>query len=384
VLKRNIKSPRASAYRAGLAISVLLLFLQCQRILWKEPPKREPIREWPEVRLIFAGDTHFMWGVEELQKAKGLVYPVEALIPFFAEADFRALNLETTISKRALPMKNKAHVFRSDPEVLATLQALKVDLAILANNHAMDAGEEGLFDTMAALKQAGIGYVGAGRNAREAFQSYHFERKGIRFALLGFNAIGEGLAFSAGARPGVAPAGAEMAALVTRARQEVDHVIVSLHWGVEYYVRPRQDQIERARRLIDAGASIVVGHHPHIPQGMELYGNGLIFYSLGNFLFGSVNQQQEHNIIFRIDFSPENKRPERLVLRAINGRYRERGHRIEFLSMADSRPFWAEFLQQSAELSPVLKERLKLTPQGMEITWEGAVKDRESRGLPVP
>lgn len=336
------------------------------------------------MRLIFAGDTHFMWGVEELQKARGMVHPVENLVGFFKQADFRALNLETTITRRGVPMNRKAHVFRSDPETLAALQALQVDLAILANNHAMDAGEEGLLDTIAELKKVGIDHVGAGSNAREALQSYRFERKGIRFAVLAFNAIGEGLSFSAGARAGVAPAGAEMVALVTRARQEVDHVIVSLHWGVEYFTRPRPDQISQARRLIDAGASIIVGHHPHIPQGMEIYGNGLIFYSLGNFLFGSVNQQQEHNIIFRIDYSPQSKRPLRLVLRAINGRYRERGHRIDFLTAEESRPFWAEFLQQSADLTPTLRERLYLTAEGMEITWAAEAKGRENPGLPVP
>ena len=170
-------------------------------------------------------------------------------------------------------------------------------------------GREGLDRTLRALRRAGIASVGSGANSRTAPGPFRFTRGGVRFAVLSFSGIGEAATFSTTSRPGVAAMrDARIHQRVRAARRGADQLIVSLHWGNEYYARPDRRQVALARSLIDAGATAVIGHHPHVPQGVEIYRGRVICYSLGNFLFGSINEDQTENILLQLEIDPQKKR----------------------------------------------------------------------------
>lgn len=325
------------------------------------PPARDP----EHVRLLIAGDTHFIWGVTDLQKEKGLRYPTERLEGLFHAADFRILNLETALSEKGEPISKKAFIFNAPPASIELLSALRLDLALLGNNHAMDMGHAGLDDTIQRLRRAGIATVGAGDNARTAAAPYYFELDGIKFAVLSYSDIGTPEIFSTFSRPGVASARNNPYFAVKKFARGVDHLLVSLHWGIEYYTKPTPEQVKIARALIDAGASAVIGHHPHIPQGIEVYRGGIICYSLGNFLFGSVNPYQTENLVVRLDVRRGDRRLRRAELYPIHGAYRKSGHGLRMLTAEETRPFWQEFYLQSTDLNGDFKQRFRISEAGV-------------------
>ena len=153
------------------------------------------------------------------------------------------------------------------------------------------------------------------------------------------------------------------------ARRMADIVIVNIHWGIEYATSPTVDQVRFARMMIDAGASAIIGHHPHIPHGVEIYRNAPIAYSLGNFIFGSINQYQTHNIIAVVDLDRHKKTIQNLRIVPVQGTFRNGGHAVEGLTYAESTEFWQEFYLQTQDLSAETAAKLKISPNGVgEIT----------------
>ena len=160
--------------------------------------------------------------------------------------------------------------------------------------------------------------------------------------------------------------------VVRKYARTADHLLVSLHWGIEYYTRPTPEQVQIGRALVDAGASLVVGHHPHIPQGMEVYRGGLICYSLGNFLFGSVNPYQTQNLVLRVDVSKRTRELSAATLYPVQGAYRNTGHAIRMVPPSESRELWQECDLLSRDLNPNFKQRFRMTASGTgEITIAG-------------
>lgn len=319
--------------------------------------------EKPKVRILFAGDTHFIWGIKDLQERYGFFAPVAKILPVFKENDFSVLNLETTITHNENPLNGKVYVFNSDEENLKILRKMNLGLAILGNNHTMDMGDVGLKDTMVKLNRGGIPSIGAGMNMEDATSPYFQEIEGIKFAFVSFSDVGFREMFSRNGSPGVAPL--YMATRVIRLiKNKVDHVIVNIHWGKEYRSMPEKDQIRVARSLITNGASAIIGHHPHVPQGMEFYRNGVIFYSLGNFIFGSVNQQQVDNMVVQLLFHQDSKKLSGVRIIPITGRYERYGHAIRPLNYKESLAFWREFMVQSTALSGNYLKQLEVQKDG--------------------
>ncbi len=161
----------------------------------------------------------------------------------------------------------------------------------LANNHIGDYGEQGIIDTLAALRQNGIGVSGAGYNLRQARTPHIVKIDGRSFAFLSYSNTFPKSFYAGKTKPGTAPG---YYSYVTRdigkAREQYDHVIVSFHWGGESMSAPKDYQKELGRLAIDHGADVVIGHHPHVLQGAERYQDGVIYYSLGNYAFGSYSQ----------------------------------------------------------------------------------------------
>lgn len=200
------------------------------------------------------------------------------------EHDFVFANLETTSCSPAGCIPKQPRVISSGPVIANGLRSLRVDLANLANNHAFDSHLDGFRRTRDLLERAGVRHFGAGENLEQASRPCIIESKGVRFGWLGYADLDTRPSHVAGpADFGVNPLREESAvAAVSRLVCEVDHVIVSVHWGVEFCHVPSPDQIRLAHRLVDAGASLVIGHHAHVVQGIERRGRAAIAYNLGN------------------------------------------------------------------------------------------------------
>ena len=225
------------------------------------------------------------------------------------------VNLETTILTKEGQISKAPLVFAEPDVIERALQALNVRQVSLANNHIFDSGAPGFRSIRRLLDKLGMGYFGAGDNIRDASRPVICERDGIRLAWLGFAASDTGLSHAANeVNPGVnVLEGDKALSQIKTVKGQVDHVIVSLHWGVEYCHVPSPSQVRLARSFVDAGARVIIGHHAHVIQGVETYRNGLIAYNLGNltttdFFIKSrrairQNDRTRSSLLLRLDFS---------------------------------------------------------------------------------
>jgi hypothetical protein len=222
-----------------------------------------------------------------------------------ADADVAMVNLESPITTRGKRVP-KPYNFRTDPRFLGALIRAGVDVVNVANNHIYDYGAQGLFDTILYLDSLGLKHVGAGRNRAEAHAPAIVTVRGTRIGFLGYYGGGEAPAATR-QLPGVArrvlPEVAEDIRWL-RAVDTVQYIVVNLHWGDELAQFPDDEQRRFAHDLIDAGADAVIGHHPHVLQGVERYRNGVIAYSLGNLLFGGNSRASYTTALFEIRLSP--------------------------------------------------------------------------------
>ncbi|MGH2533249.1 MAG: CapA family protein [Thermomicrobiales bacterium] len=214
--------------------------------------------------------------------------------------DLTVANLEGVLSETIeAPDDPHTFTFVADPSLLDGLDLAGIDGVSLANNHTMNAGVEGLQDTMDALDEAGIRYAGAGNTLDEAREPAIFQVNGLTIAILGINGVTANpndlpgvvsgdeaaTADSPGTNPFVVD---QFLADIRAATERADIVIPYFHMGVEYRDLPPEWAEEAARAAIDAGAAMVVANHPHVIQGMEIYEGRPILYSLGNFVFDQM------------------------------------------------------------------------------------------------
>jgi len=201
-------------------------------------------------------------------------------------ADIAVCNLECVISDKG-EIQHKNYVFKGPDNALPMLKK-HFDAVSLANNHSLDFGVEGLVGELEKLEGASIAYFGGGRTLQAARHPLILNRKGYRIALLGYNGFGAEHSAATETTAGVAPLRIEEIEADIRNAREIhraDFVIPYLHWGPELVGRPYEYQRKLARQMIDAGASAVVGAHPHVTQTVETYRGKPIVYSLGNFVF---------------------------------------------------------------------------------------------------
>jgi poly-gamma-glutamate synthesis protein (capsule biosynthesis protein) len=226
--------------------------------------------------------------------------------PLFLQDDFTIVNQECPITDRGVKTP-KPYNFRMRPDYRGVYGQTGIELVNLANNHVYDYGEEGLFDTISYLDSVGTLHIGAGRTAAEARKPAVIALKGHRIGFLGY--YGGGEAPVAGrTTPGVAPRNLDIIRrdlALLRETDSVDFSVVTLHWGTEKAEEPDSGQQLFARGVIDAGADLVVGHHPHILQGIESYHHGVIAYSLGNFIFGGNSRASYETAVLELNLSDE-------------------------------------------------------------------------------
>lgn len=192
-------------------------------------------------------------------------YPFSGVREVLGADDLTLANLETTLTTAKTPIE-APFVFSGKPEYAAILRLGSVEAVNVANNHSFDFGQIGFDDTLKALQSEGIGYFGNGYVDRRVI-------KGIEIVNVGYT----GGRFSIGAA---------MKRVIAAEKKPDNVVIASFHWGVEGLNVPIAEQEQLGRAAIDAGADWVIGHHPHVLQGIEYYKGNPIVYSLGNFVFG--------------------------------------------------------------------------------------------------
>ncbi len=215
------------------------------------------------------------------------------MLAMLQKVDILVANNEFPFTDRGTPTEEKAYTFRADTGTVSYLHDMGVDAAVLANNHIYDFGEVGLLDTLDTLEGAGIPYVGAGRNLKEASAPVYYIVNDMKIALVAATQI-ERLD-----NPDTKGATQETAGVfrcwdpellyetVKLAKENSDFVIVYIHWGTENVSEPDWAQLEQAPKLAEAGADLIIGDHPHCLQGITYFDDTPVIYSMGNFWFNS-------------------------------------------------------------------------------------------------
>jgi poly-gamma-glutamate synthesis protein (capsule biosynthesis protein) len=258
--------------------------------------------------IVAVGDVMLSRTVGEIITATGDPRaPFLKTVGMLEEADITFCNLESPFYEEE-PQTGDRLTFGADPVTVEGLKYAGFDIVSLANNHFGDQGTDGMSFTLSHLTENGIGYTGAGENEVAARQPFIIERNGVKFAFLAYNdvqsAIRKGYAATSD-KPGFAVlTSSNLKQDIQYAREKAQVVVVSIHWGVEYEETPTERQITYAHLAIDSGASLVLGHHPHVIQPLEEYKDGYIFYSLGNFVFDQMwSEETRIGLIARIFFA---------------------------------------------------------------------------------
>ncbi len=264
----------------------------------------EPTAAQPEeITIAAVGDIMLGHRTEPVLKKFGPQYPFVEVQPFLDKADIVVGNLESPISTRGTAVENKKFTLRAGPVAVEALAAAGVHVVTLANNHSMDFGPLALQDTLEILDENGILYSGAGMDIEDARAPAILKIKGKTVAFLSYSLTFPLEFYASAKRPGTAPGYQEFVkADVEKIRPLADLVVVSFHWGAELMTAAKEYQVELGHQAIDWGADLVLGHHPHVLQEIEIYKGRLIAYSLGNFVFGSESNNTNSSIILLLTF----------------------------------------------------------------------------------
>ncbi len=249
-----------------------------------------------EVVMDFTGDLNFDDRVNCMRrlKSEGLnACFSKDILAEFESADILMINNECPYSTGGTPIPGKAYTFRADPANIKILNELSVDIAGIANNHMCDYGLDAVTDTVETFENAGIPYVGAGRNIDEAMRPWYFIANGRKIAVVAATQIERSYSYTKEATettPGVLKTlnPDKFVSVIENAKAHADTVIAFVHWGTEGVNRFEADQVALARAFADAGADAIIGGHTHCLQGISYTDDVPVIYSLGNFWFSST------------------------------------------------------------------------------------------------
>jgi len=271
-----------------LLLAAALVALVGRPLHEPEPPTPARAPAAPPT-LAFTGDILLAGRAARMIAAEGPDAPFAGVADLLQAADLAVGNLECSLAAAGRPAR-KEFTFRAPPETADALRRAGYDVVGLANNHSADYGPQALLETLDAVRRRGLHPVGAGEDLDEARRVVLLARGSppLRIALLAFSNMLPTDFYAGQRRPGTNPALlANIQEDIAAARRQADLVVAMFHWGDELSSTPSESQRYLAREAVQAGADLVVGHHPHVLQGFEQRGRALIAYSLGNFLFPS-------------------------------------------------------------------------------------------------
>lgn len=243
---------------------------------------------WPmqkQLRIAAVGDLMLSGGYWEQVRKNETDDLFRNVAPLLDDADVAVGNLEGPLTERASAGPPWRFCLHGHPAYAQVLRKAGFGVLCLANNHMMDYGWEGVEESIQTLSEAGIHTFGAGVNLSMARNPLRLSLAGLRVAFLGYTDVPVNLpVFATESRPGVLAAEPQaMIEDIRSAKQGSDVVVVSLHWGHEMFPYPTTRQRKLARELISAGANVILGHHPHVLQGVEQVNEGIVAYSLGTY-----------------------------------------------------------------------------------------------------
>lgn len=281
---------------------------------------------------------------------------LDGLRPLLAWADFNVVNFEGSLTKsthRAFPKFPFA--LRQAPESVKWLSRAGVKYFTRANNHAMDFGWSGAQDTSAALRAAGLNFAGIGPELGSALQPMWLEKNGTKVAVIALTTTYPAEAWASDKRPGVAfPRQDLLRKTIQKARAAADFVVVVFHWGEELKPQVRPHQSEYADIVLKSGADVVVGHHAHLAQKIDIEPeNGMIVYGLGNFVFTSLSRDAKFGLGSHFEFcrtdpqrNAEDSHRFRMVLTPLMTDNRITGYRSRMMSLGEFLPFARDYVKK--------------------------------------
>lgn len=327
--------------RLLLAISFLLLLS-----LGGYPADLEKI---PEIRILAGGDIMLgSWAQATILK-EGYDYPFRRMDSALTKADIVFANLEAPFGTGGTPFE-KRYNFQVRPDLVKVLTAGHINLVSLANNHMMDFGDSVLAQTRHLLKKNGIHFAGAGRNLGAARQAALFRAGDIRIAFVACSLTFPEEFWATDSSAGTYfPKHTYFYDDIRKLKQRADLLIVSFHWGGELLTAPKKYQVRLAHRTIAAGADLILGHHPHVVQGIEVFRGKIIAYSLGNFVFGSYSKNVRESMLLELTAGKQGIR--RCRIWPINVDNREVEFQPRFLTGEEKTNFIQNLQNLSAELN---------------------------------
>lgn len=263
--------------------------------------EQQPLHD--EITIAAVGDIMLGHRAEPYLTREGPSYPFVNVLSVLQQAHLVIGNLESPISSRGTAVENKKFTLRAAPVAVEAMKAAGIRVVTLANNHSMDFGPLALQDTLKVLGESSILYAGAGMNLEDARAPALLKVGDLTLAFLSYSLTFPLEFYAAPGRPGTAPGYREYVKRdIQKIRPQADLVVVSFHWGAELMTTAKDYQRELGRLSIDWGADLVLGHHPHVLQELELYRGHLIAYSLGNFVFGSESEKTNTSMILLCTF----------------------------------------------------------------------------------
>lgn len=323
----SLSMKKKIVYIVSIIIAVFVLVFSCRLIIEKEQlynlynkeqkndisqnfvlDTNDPVKK--DLTMIFGGDIMLSRTVNaKMSDYNDYAWPARLIASSTNLADITIFNLESPFLKGSnYSVPTGSFSFKANPLSVETLTLLGADVVSLANNHMLNAGRQGLVDTIDILKENDMDSVGAGLSEKDARKGAVLEANGWKIGFLSY-AYPQDSSVATDTRAGIASMNLENLKIdIEKLKNESDLVIVLMHAGIEYVSQANKEQINFAHSAIDYGADAVIGHHPHWPQNWEIYKDKPIFYSLGNFIFDQMwskgtSQGLLVELVFREDLS---------------------------------------------------------------------------------
>lgn len=321
-----------------------------------------------KITLSAVGDISFAGQVEKDIVEHGPTYPFEKVMPELKKADILFGNLESVMVTEDFPLSEASgHPLQSRDSALEALRPVGFDILQAASNHVLDCGWKGLLHTYNCLRSIGVQSLGTGPSQKEARMLRTVEKNGVKIGFLGYLQAGDWTLEGGGKRIAYLKL-KDMLSDIRKHRAKVDVLVISIHGDIEFQPAPSIPRLKLCRAIAEAGADLILCHHPHVPQGVERWDNCLINYSLANFIFqldgylinSSQNVNRSH--IFSVDIE--------------DGKITDWHRKYLKINMSECRPYTLSPAEEKEEdkyykwLDSILKSPEKLT----ELWHENCLK----------
>jgi len=273
-----------------------------------------------KISICVTGDLLMDRGVRKIISINGVAHLFADVSTTFVNSDFTIANLECPVTKIIQPV-NKRFIFRAEPEWLPYLSHAGITHLIMANNHTYDQGRQALQQTYENILENNMIPIGAGNTHITACKPIIMQNNSLSVAVFSSVVLGlENWTFLPSEFSVCQKSPEELAddILLYHKQNPSSKILVILHWGVEYQSIPTITQRNQARKLINAGADAIVGHHPHVIQQMEWIENKPVYYSIGNFVFDSTRPEAKKGLILKLVFDAQNLKIEEFPFKIQN------------------------------------------------------------------